>query len=263
MNRNPGRGEKFKEHLYEALVFALGRLLAQYEPFAQEFFIEQIGKDIHEYLNRQGYAISQMFHAEDPFSLVDFFVQHGAVDSSESEEGEEGRRLTWHGLYGYHAYRDLTDHSADPSLSCPIHALVRHGASRQGRRIRLVDRSFDERTRTMVWVAQITTQTDESRNAADWASRPGERRLPPPVLSDARLIELAERRARKLEHILEELKTLQGLLPICVHCKKIRNDRGYWQRLEQYLEEHSEAKFSHGLCPDCFKELYPDLDEQS
>jgi len=48
------------------------------------------------------------------------------------------------------------------------------------------------------------------------------------------------------------IKTLQGLLPICMLCKKIKNDKGYWEVLEVYIQQHSEADFSHGLCPDCF-----------
>lgn len=49
---------------------------------------------------------------------------------------------------------------------------------------------------------------------------------------------------------------LKGIVPICAHCKKIRDDKGYWELLETYIEEHSEASFSHGLCPDCSDELY-------
>ncbi len=63
----------------------------------------------------------------------------------------------------------------------------------------------------------------------------------------------------KLEISLEDIKTLRGLLPICMHCKKIRDDKGYWQKLENYFKEHSpELTFSHGLCPDCAKEYYGD-----
>lgn len=58
---------------------------------------------------------------------------------------------------------------------------------------------------------------------------------------------------------LQDLKVLQGLLPICAHCKKIRDDGGSWNRLEKYITNHSEAVFSHGICPTCVKELYPDL----
>lgn len=63
----------------------------------------------------------------------------------------------------------------------------------------------------------------------------------------------------KLETALSEVKTLGGLLPICANCKKIRDDKGYWNQIESYISEHSEAIFSHGMCPECTKELYPHL----
>ena len=58
---------------------------------------------------------------------------------------------------------------------------------------------------------------------------------------------------------LDKVKTLSGLLPICSHCKKIRDDKGHWNQIEAYLRDHSEANFSHGLCPDCAKKLYPEF----
>lgn len=58
----------------------------------------------------------------------------------------------------------------------------------------------------------------------------------------------------------EEIKVLKGFLPICASCKKIRDDKGYWNQIESYIRDHSEAEFSHSLCPDCAKKLYPDLD---
>ncbi len=63
----------------------------------------------------------------------------------------------------------------------------------------------------------------------------------------------------KLQEALDNVKKLSGLLPICSSCKKIRNDDGYWKQIEGYISEHSEAVFTHGLCPDCMKELYPNL----
>ncbi len=56
---------------------------------------------------------------------------------------------------------------------------------------------------------------------------------------------------------LTHVKTLTGLLPICTSCKKIRDDQGYWTQLEIYIREHSEAEFTHGLCPECVKKFYP------
>lgn len=63
----------------------------------------------------------------------------------------------------------------------------------------------------------------------------------------------------ELKHTLAEIKQLRGYLPICASCKKIRNDGGYWEQIEKYISEHSEAEFTHGLCPECAKRLYPDL----
>ncbi len=64
----------------------------------------------------------------------------------------------------------------------------------------------------------------------------------------------------ELQEALKNVKTLSGLIPICASCKKIRDDKGYWNQVEKYISEHSEARFSHGLCPSCVKKLYPELD---
>ncbi len=64
---------------------------------------------------------------------------------------------------------------------------------------------------------------------------------------------------QRLEKALEEIKTLKGLLPICSSCKKIRDDQGYWKEIEDYIGSHSDAQFSHGICPDCARKLYPDI----
>jgi PAS domain-containing protein len=66
-----------------------------------------------------------------------------------------------------------------------------------------------------------------------------------------------ERLIGELQKALADIRTLRGLLPICAGCKKIRDDKGYWQGLEQYLSEHAEVQFSHGLCPDCLGKYYP------
>ncbi len=66
---------------------------------------------------------------------------------------------------------------------------------------------------------------------------------------------------KKLQAALSEVKTLSGLFPICASCKKIRDDNGYWNQIESYIRKHSDAEFSHSICPECAKELYPKLDE--
>jgi ABC-type transport system involved in cytochrome bd biosynthesis fused ATPase/permease subunit len=68
-----------------------------------------------------------------------------------------------------------------------------------------------------------------------------------------------ERLICKLQDALANVKELRGLIPICSSCKKIHNDQGYWTHLETYLQQHTAAEFSHGLCVDCLRKLYPDL----
>ena len=68
---------------------------------------------------------------------------------------------------------------------------------------------------------------------------------------------------QKLRSALEEIKTLRGILPICAYCKKIRTETGSWVEVENYIRNHSEAEFSHGICSDCVREHYTDLYMQS
>jgi hypothetical protein len=80
-------------------------------------------------------------------------------------------------------------------------------------------------------------------------------------LKDALLVQkISEKEALELAH--REIKILQGFLPICAGCKMIRDQRGTWNHIEDYLSEHSEAKLSHGICPDCAARLYPELKPQ-
>jgi len=80
-------------------------------------------------------------------------------------------------------------------------------------------------------------------------------------------VALRERRAEeqrqalldRLQKAMQEIKTLSGIIPICAHCKNVRDDAGYWQQVELFVETHSKAAFSHSICPECRKLLYPDL----
>ncbi|MEA3226699.1 MAG: PAS domain S-box protein, partial [Planctomycetota bacterium] len=63
----------------------------------------------------------------------------------------------------------------------------------------------------------------------------------------------------QLQDAMDKIKTLKGFLPICCSCKKIRDDKGYWNKLEDYISRHSDASFTHGICPDCMEKLYPEI----
>lgn len=66
----------------------------------------------------------------------------------------------------------------------------------------------------------------------------------------------------QLQKAMQDVKVLSGFLPICAACKKIRDDTGYWRQIEEYISKHSNALFSHGICPDCSKKLYPEYHEE-
>ena len=68
-----------------------------------------------------------------------------------------------------------------------------------------------------------------------------------------------EKTTERLQGALDNIKTLEGLLPICAACKNIRDDDGYWQQVEVYIRQHSKAEFSHSICPKCAQQLYRDL----
>ena len=102
--------------------------------------------------------------------------------------------------------------------------------------------------------------------ADDYVAKPFERKeLQARIQVGRRVLELQAtlaQRVRQLEESIEREKHLQGLLPICSYCKKIRDDQNYWQRVESYIEARSEAAFSHSICPDCYQEIVqPQLDD--
>ena len=66
----------------------------------------------------------------------------------------------------------------------------------------------------------------------------------------------------ELQNALFKIRMLSGLLPICASCKKIRDDSGYWQQIEVYIKDHSEADFSHSICPECTERLYPEFKDR-
>jgi hypothetical protein len=75
-----------------------------------------------------------------------------------------------------------------------------------------------------------------------------------------RLLEEVNEKNDSLRAAISEIKTLRGILPICSHCKKIRDDKGYWSQIEAYIQDHSDAEFSHGICKECAQKYYPDMD---
>ncbi|MBU1699496.1 MAG: response regulator transcription factor [Candidatus Eisenbacteria bacterium] len=97
--------------------------------------------------------------------------------------------------------------------------------------------------------------------ANDFVSKPFNRdELEARINVGRRVVELEDKLAKKvteLQEALNQVKTLQGIIPICMHCHKIRDDQEAWQKMEEYVEDHSGAEFSHSLCPECLDKYYP------
>lgn len=102
--------------------------------------------------------------------------------------------------------------------------------------------------------------------ANDYVAKPFKRReLQARLRVGLRVIQLQDelvRHVAQLQAALEQVKELQGLLPICSYCKRVRDDHNYWEQIDTYVAEHSKAEFSHGICPDCYEKIVkPELDK--
>lgn len=117
---------------------------------------------------------------------------------------------------------------------------------------RIITRDGEER-----WIAHFS-QRVLNRDGAVLGRRASNR----DITKRKMIEEERERLIAELKEALAEVKTLQGFLPICASCKKIRDDEGYWQQIEKYIQDRSDAKFSHSICPDCGKKLYPEFYEE-
>ncbi|MBN2340444.1 MAG: transporter substrate-binding domain-containing protein [Deltaproteobacteria bacterium] len=104
------------------------------------------------------------------------------------------------------------------------------------------------RYRSLIRINLQLAEQNKRRQEAEQALR----------LANDTLEENVKKRTRELETALSDVKTLTGLLPICSFCKGVRNDQGYWDKLEKYICDHTDAEVTHGLCPECFKREYPE-----
>lgn len=105
---------------------------------------------------------------------------------------------------------------------------------------------------------ELETRVTERTAALEGANEKLQNEIAERERNDAEI----QRLVGELQVALAEIKTLGGLIPICASCKKVRDDQGYWNQIEVFVKERSHAEFSHSICPDCMKELYPDLGDE-
>jgi hypothetical protein len=239
--------EDFEKTLYEAILVAFGKTLAKYNAFAQGTILKDVGQEIIEYLNCHGFEFEETGELEDLSTLTELFVKHGFAERLDIEPTEKGQNYIWHNLYGIEAYEELHEISDNPFLACPLNSCLYYVADKHNKSMQLLSKSFD--LETGIAESQYQIVDKEISEGEDFD---------PLVIENARLYQLAQERADRLEKAQQEIKTLRGIIPICTSCKKIRDDEGYWQQVETYIGDHSEALFSHGVCPDCMEELYPE-----
>ena len=127
----------------------------------------------------------------------------------------------------------------------------------------------DHQKKYIMMLSGIKTSSDDQADGLDagadgYIARPVSNRE---LLSRIKLIVRLIRAERKndsyiseLQQALENIKVLSGIIPICMHCKQIRDDKGYWNKLEKFISEHSDAQFSHGICDACLEKYYPEED---
>ena len=237
----------FKEVLYEALLYSFGKILAKYNIFAQEVILRDVGKEIIDYLDRHGFHFDETGSVDDVNRLLELFIANGFAEV-ERRPAEKGEMYLWRNLYGIKAYAALQEIVENPFLSCPLNASMHYLADKHGKSLKLYQQSFNLEDNTAETHEEIADK--ESGDASPFKET---------VVESARLYELAERKAKKLETALSEVKRLQGLIPICAYCKKIRDDKGSWNQIESYIRDRSETEFSHLICPDCYERAIEDF----
>jgi hypothetical protein len=242
----------FEKRLYEALLVAFGKVIAQYNGFAQASILRDVGREILDYLDRHGFDFREENNVSDLGRLTELFVQNGFASKVEVEPAERGSKYLWHDLYGREAYRELHELSDNPFLACPLNLCLYYIADKHGKTMRLHSKSFDRADGVVESQYEVVDKEALPSDAVDGL-----------VVENARLCAIAEERARRLEKAQSELRILRGILPICSCCKKIRTDEGHWQKLEVYVRDHSEAEFTHSYCPECAEKAMREFDRSA
>jgi len=184
------------------------------------------------------------------------------VDSAEEaiiSQSMEGRLTTWNAgaqrLYGYEAAEALGQPATmivPPSLHAETNELLQ-----KLQRAECVEQFETQRTRKDGAHVPVCLTVSAIRNGKGGII--GASSIAYDITERRRIEAERTQLIAHLSETLSNVKTLSGLLPICASCKKIRDDRGYWQKLETFVREHSGAEFSHSICPDCMRLLYPEF----
>jgi len=162
--------------------------------------------------------------------------------------------VRWVGMERYSEYKGWWVDTGEPIApdAWPLARAIQHGETRLDELIEI--ERFDNCERRILRASAAPIRDQAGRHLGAVA-------IGADVTVQQRAAQEREDLVAKLQQALDDVKTLRGLIPICAGCKKIRDDAGYWIRLEAYLKKHAEVDFTHTFCPDCFGRLYPGIME--
>ena len=211
--------------------------------------VEQIEQEfkhsnrVHEIILDSMHDAVSLINTED-FSIIGankaFLEQYGPL-----KEDVVGRPC-------YEVTHDRQEPCCPPHDICPLDETVQEGRTAHAEHIHFLP----DGSKTF---AEITTSPIKDENGRVTKVVHIARNITERKLAE----EERERLIVELQTALSEIKTLRGLLPICMNCHKIRTEQGAWNKLETYISKHSDAKFSHGICPDCFEKHMRDIDKEN
>ncbi len=172
--------ENFKQVLYEALLVAFAKVLAKYNVFAQSHILRDVGQEIIQYLNQNGFDFEETGQIEDLQRLTNLFVKNGFADELQIEPAEVGQNYVWKNLYGFNAYKELLEIADNPFLSCPLNLCLYYLADKYGKTMILHKKLFD-----------LENRTTESQYELVDKNSPADIGFDPLILENAKLYELA------------------------------------------------------------------------
>jgi|GEM_PF-3036112 len=186
----------FREVLYESLLFSFGKVLAEYNVFAQDTVLKEIGREIIEYLSRNDFPFSETGTLEDVSRLVEFFARNGFARVKVTE-AERGSLFKWDNLYGIQAYSELQAITENPFLSCPLNACIHYIAGKHGKTLRLHSKSFNLETGVAYSQEEFVDSATEVGEGFDSL-----------VIENRRLLNISEKHETALRKALEEVQRL-------------------------------------------------------
>ncbi len=193
--------KNFDKVLYEAMLVSFGKILSKYNTFARGYILKDVGKEIVSYLNSHGYPIDENGQMENLSDVINLFVKNGFTEKLEVLPAEQSQIYIWHDLYLLDAYKTLQDMTDSPFLSCPLNLCLFYLADKHKKKLRLLKKTFDMEKRVTVAQYDVVEQDEFNGDGFD-----------PLVIENARLYEISEERANKLEKAQRELEKYAGEL---------------------------------------------------